>query len=280
MLRSPYFADPLSLDPSVHARINLHTFEGGYRLHWQTFFELEFVVSGSCTHLLNGEPRLFEKGDICFLNPASLHQFIPNGKEPATIYTLSFEASILPAEVWSYLPIDALPISLHLTDEKFIAVKQIFDSLLKLATPNGLPIDLISLAGIEWLLLDIFRASTQNTDKNMSKIQPAVVYMQNNFSEPIHLKDVADVVHFSPEYFSELFHKAMGKSFQRYLLELRLFFAAKLLHVHELSISEISSMAGFQSPAYFSNAFMTYHGIRPTEFRAQNVQPFWFPNKK
>lgn len=39
MLRSPYFADPLSLDPSVHARINLHTFEGGYRLHWQTFFE-------------------------------------------------------------------------------------------------------------------------------------------------------------------------------------------------------------------------------------------------
>lgn len=280
MLRSTYFADPLSPDPSVHAQINLHTFHGGYRLHWQTFFELEFVVSGECIHLLNGEPHPFQKGDICFLNPASIHQFIPSGNTPATIYTLSFEASILPADVWSYLPIENLPSSLHLSDEEFIAVKHIFDSLHAQKTPNGLPIDTVSLAGIEWLLLNVFRSPKQDTDKNMSKIQPAIVYIQNNFSEPIRLKDAAAVVHFSPEYFSELFRKATGKTFQQYLLELRLYFASKLLHVPDLSISEISDMSGFQSPAYFSNAFMAYHGMRPSEFRKQGMPPFWFSYKK
>lgn len=44
-----------------------------FTLHWHDFFEIELVLSGRATHLLNGKEYPLGRGDIFVLNPSDYH---------------------------------------------------------------------------------------------------------------------------------------------------------------------------------------------------------------
>ena len=62
--------------------------------------------------------------------------------------------------------------------------------------------------------------------------------------------------------------KLCGSSPNEYIQNLRLDYAARLLKEGELSVAEISYMAGFQSAAYFSRRFKQKFGMSPSRFQS------------
>jgi AraC-like DNA-binding protein len=61
-----------------------------------------------------------------------------------------------------------------------------------------------------------------------------------------------------------------GTSFRNLANAVRTKRAAELLRETNASVTEISAMLGYSSPAHFARAFRNATGIRPTKFRQQN----------
>lgn len=100
------------------------------------------------------------------------------------------------------------------------------------------------------------------------KIRTALKYIHENFSRPLSLNDICDVLVLNVSYFSELFKKEVGMGFNRYLVALRFSKARELLLKHrELSIGDIARIVGFHDANYFSRLFRKTYNCTAQEFR-------------
>ena len=88
-----------------------------------------------------------------------------------------------------------------------------------------------------------------------------------------HLADDIDVCAMAREagcsraHFSRLFKQLYGTPPARFLNELRLSSAIRLLQQEFSSIKEISARCGFRDESYFCKVFRKYHGVSPEKFR-------------
>jgi two-component system response regulator YesN len=124
---------------------------------------------------------------------------------------------------------------------------------------------------IDWLehiyskILDGF--SKINGLKHNSLIYKAVIYMNEHYSENLNVKLLSDYIELSPDYFSRLFNKEMGKSFNQYLNEIRIIEAKKLFKTTNLLAYEISEKVGFNNYKYFTQVFKELEGHSPSYLR-------------
>ncbi len=86
------------------------------------------------------------------------------------------------------------------------------------------------------------------------------------FTRDIGIAQVAFSLQVTPNYLSAVFHNHMGMKFTRYLTDLRMRTARKLLAESSLTVKEIADMVGYGSSRYFSGLFRQETGISPTDF--------------
>lgn len=97
-----------------------------------------------------------------------------------------------------------------------------------------------------------------------------LAYVQRNIMEDITLRDIADACACSESTVSHLFKEYINQSVKKYILNLRIKQAEKLLLASDMPITNISFLCGFSNSNYFSTAFKKQVGISPTEYRHQN----------
>ncbi|MEC0267288.1 response regulator transcription factor [Paenibacillus anseongense] len=97
-------------------------------------------------------------------------------------------------------------------------------------------------------------------------VQNACDFIQSHFSEELSLQQVADHVHLSRNYFSELFKKETGLNFNEYLMQVRLEQAMNLLSTKSLKVSETAMQVGYANASYFIKLFKKYTGSSPSEY--------------
>ncbi|MCL5273079.1 MAG: AraC family transcriptional regulator [Gammaproteobacteria bacterium] len=91
--------------------------------------------------------------------------------------------------------------------------------------------------------------------------------IQQRYSEQISLSNIARVIGFSPNYLCRVFKKNTGITVTRYLNQVRVGNAQKLLATSDKSIRKISREVGFPNQSYFSHIFKEVTGISPQEYR-------------
>lgn len=99
-------------------------------------------------------------------------------------------------------------------------------------------------------------------------VERAIKFINENYMNDIGLKEVAGYLFVSPYYLSHIFKELTGKTFTEYLTSIRLNRAKELLTVTNLSISDISSMVGYEDTNYFSKIFKKQIGITPSSYRS------------
>ena len=100
-------------------------------------------------------------------------------------------------------------------------------------------------------------------------IQAAKAFIRNNFQFPITIVDVARSVSVSPNYLANLFAKQGEVSPKRYLTDVRMDAASRLLSTSASSVSDVSKAVGYSSPLHFSKVFTSYYGVSPLHYRLQ-----------
>jgi AraC-like DNA-binding protein len=92
-------------------------------------------------------------------------------------------------------------------------------------------------------------------------------YIQENYSRPIRLADLAADVHLRPSYACSLFSTTLGMPFHRYLEQFRLVEAKALLRDPVTRVSEVAYAVGYTNPNHFRNVFTARVGLSPSAWR-------------
>ena len=103
------------------------------------------------------------------------------------------------------------------------------------------------------------------------EINNAINYIKKHLHEPIHLKELADILHVNAYYFSHLFKEQTGIGFTEYIARLRMQQAKRLLLTTHLSIQDIAEQVGYQSDRYFIRVFKAHEDMSPAQYRKTNV---------
>lgn len=119
--------------------------------------------------------------------------------------------------------------------------------------------------GISFIIDAIANASSSNTEKN--DVHRAIEYVLSNISNDISVKDVAQYVHLSPEYFSKLFKKETGENVKNYILRIKVDAAKDLLENPNIPISVVASELGYSNFSHFTQMFKSHENQTPSEYR-------------
>jgi AraC-like DNA-binding protein len=99
--------------------------------------------------------------------------------------------------------------------------------------------------------------------------QRAVTFLREHSGEPVTRDQAARVAGFAPDYFSRIFKRDVGSTFEEYLLELRMGRAKQMLGGTSLAVERVGQMCGFRSRSYFHRMFKKRVGTTPVAFRSR-----------
>lgn len=100
------------------------------------------------------------------------------------------------------------------------------------------------------------------------RIVEAKLFIDKYYAQKIELDNISDEACFSKYHFLRLFKQAYGLSPHKYLTEVRIQQAKKMLQ-EEHSIATTCYAVGFESIPSFANLFRRYVGISPKAFVEQ-----------
>jgi AraC-like DNA-binding protein len=104
---------------------------------------------------------------------------------------------------------------------------------------------------------------------NNAMVIKARAYMDEHYDQTVTVGDLAKQHFVHPSYLSHCFTAQMGISPRKYLTNLRLANARKLLESSEDSVQNISLKVGFSDVNNFIQSFRARYGITPRKYRSK-----------
>jgi len=91
--------------------------------------------------------------------------------------------------------------------------------------------------------------------------------MNARYADRIGLDDIAEYVGLDAKYVCRLFRQRLSMSPYRYLTDVRMRKACRLLRSQLHGIAEVARSVGYQDPLLFSRMFKRTIGLSPTAYR-------------
>lgn len=232
--------------------------KGDYCVHWHEFYEIEYVVFGTGEYMIDGERYPIGEGMLFLMTPLSLHSV---RTEESTIYNVMFSERLCSR---SYLARflesgKSLVLSLSDTDRCTVA------SLLSEIVSEERDEDYLSYL-LNALLGKLLKLSN-SPDERLRSAEAGILYLLQHFREAPSLSEVAAHAGFAPTYFSAIFKRETGSTYQEYLDRLRFDYARKLLMMTDATVIEICRESGFDDYPNFLRRFKRRFGMSPGEMR-------------
>ncbi|MDL2301489.1 AraC family transcriptional regulator [Lachnospiraceae bacterium OttesenSCG-928-D06] len=101
-----------------------------------------------------------------------------------------------------------------------------------------------------------------------SRTQSAIQIMEQDYNSINSIEELANMLHITPSHFAREFRNETGVPPIKYLTNIRLLHASKLLQETSLSINDIALACGFSSGNYFTKLFHKQTDMTPLEFRS------------
>ena len=108
--------------------------------------------------------------------------------------------------------------------------------------------------------------SVDRTYKDYSRIEKAIVYINNNFREQPSLEEISTAINMTPFHFQRLFSEWAGVSPKKFLQYVSLRYAKHLLQ-RNTTLMDVSHTIGFSSSSRLHDLFINIEGMTPGEFK-------------
>jgi AraC-like DNA-binding protein len=95
----------------------------------------------------------------------------------------------------------------------------------------------------------------------------ALSFIREHLSEPLRLAQVARVAGFAPGYFSKLFKREEGVTFEDHVRQVRVARAKQMLTSTSLSVERVGKLSGFAGRSHFQRVFKEAVGSTPLVYR-------------
>lgn len=251
-------------------------------LHHHDYYEIFYFISGAVTYHIEGKEYLLQSGDLLFISPLELHQplFVHSHGHYERI-VLWIQPSFL--KLLSQISSEDLTSCFQNTTHNLLrlpkaASEELFFLLEQLSLKEHQPTPFYHSYSRGILLHFLAALNHYATEPSHffkpQKAYPAAVtngilYLQEHFTEPISIQDVAKHCYCSPSYLMSMFKSHTGLTIHQYLLQKRLMLARQLLQ-ENLPATEVYSLCGFTDYSTFYRAFYKNYHTSPTKaFRTE-----------
>lgn len=247
-------------------------------LHWHKEIELNLMLVGCGEFMINGKKTVLEEGNLLIVNSEDLHMGEPPSSIPVEERVLELITVLWDYEfLWRYTKKDR-PLRFDLnrcspeTRGKIIGmVRQI--GTLHLENRMCCDMDITALllqigsCLIRHCMVEEEDVTITASQRQLSALQDAVRYIDENYAFALTLEDVAERAGFSPAYFSKKFRTVTGVTYKEYLTKVRLKQALRDLRVTERTINEIAYSSGFPNIKSFIELFKKEYQTTPQKYR-------------
>lgn len=243
-------------------------------LHSHSNYELYFLISGSRRYFIDDAIYDVEPNNLVLIPKTILHKTLAPSRGGHERYVVNFDETSVQSLIDKIGPeaFSRLMEShcLNLTDTAAQRILYNLDAMYKeMIFPDHYS-DLMLSGLLESILILALRSGTPKapaSEKNISKMQEVVHYINENLANSLSLRDVAEIAHMEATYFSKCFKAATGEGFQEYLTKVRLRKAEQLLEHSILPISQVAEACGFSTSNYFGDVFRQRKGCSPSQYR-------------
>ena len=252
-------------------------------MHWHEEFELNYMVEGAADFICGDEKFVARKGDIIMIQPNITHSIYPHSGFHPIYDTLVFHADMLGnSKSDRYVQSCILPLTsgklrlqIHLTPKYhyYDQLQPTVESIFFCARGNTPQLDMLIRSDMIRLLWFLEQDATEveSAPRENELIRKVLLYIQDNFREPITIHQLSDFVHLSESYFMSQFKKNVGFSAVEYILHYRINYACKLLTDTSHTVSEIAYESGFHNLSNFNRQFIRMTGCTPLKYRKKNA---------
>ncbi len=92
-------------------------------------------------------------------------------------------------------------------------------------------------------------------------------YIREHYAEPLSLDILAEKVYLTPHYLSSVFIQEKGIGISKYIKNVRMEQARRLLTETNMKISDICEKTGYSNVSYFCRSFRNEYGVTPEQYR-------------
>ena len=251
-------------------------------LHWHNDMELVVIKKGEGIVGVNLVSYEVEAGDVVFILPGQLHSITQKGKAVMEYENIIFKIDMLKSvgmdicDTQCIQPLFTGDLDLQpLMNKKcnyYAAVVPLIEQIDRMCNVRPVGYQL----AVKGFLFQIFFQIITNTSvhslhagriKSLDKVKQVLAYIEENYSRPITIEEIAQVCHYSKSHFMKFFKENMGMGFIQYLNEHRLEVASQMLLKTSDNILDIAEKTGFENLSYFNRMFKRKYGVTPGQFR-------------
>lgn len=122
-----------------------------------------------------------------------------------------------------------------------------------------------TLAELNTYFAEIIRSLAGMFGYSTNVVAKAQKYILENYAKDISLQSIADEFQIDYKKLSRLFMQKTGENFKKYLTDIRMREALRLIKDTDFLLYEISEMVGYNNYANFSRSFMKYYNKWPKD---------------
>lgn len=256
--------------------------------HWHEEAEFTIIREGHATYQIGSETFAVSKGDLLFIAPNTLHSIYLESRKTMISDTLVFHLDMIGYSIMDQCAISFLrPFYngtlkftpyMNYTCPYYEEVYDAIDSALYCVNEQPPYYEFLLREKINHIFFLMFKHNCLTETKisksaamHTEKVKQALLFIQENYKEPITVGQLARLCNFSEIYFMNFFKKVVGIPCMEYIIQLRLKIAANLIITTTLSISEIALESGFGNLSNFNRKFKANFQVTPGEYRRRNL---------
>lgn len=135
--------------------------------------------------------------------------------------------------------------------------------------------DAVSMTGALYSMIAMLmkNSSEETRQRNLQiiHVEQAVRYIEEKYSYPITVGDIAQYTGVCRSYLYRMFKKVLKESPKDYVEKYRLRQACRLLEETDLTVTMIASSVGYEDSLYFSKVFKKCIGQSPSKYRKTQI---------
>jgi AraC-like DNA-binding protein len=249
--------------------------------HFHQEVEILLVLNGKGTRFVGDSVEPFSAGDLVMIGPNVSHEWLSDKKSDAgtseAIYIL-FNPEILGRDFWN-LPESKIILKIIQQSERGIKLTgktrdDVAFLMKRIDTSYGFNRITLLLTILEMIAFNgeyqyLASPVVQNAinERDIERLNKVYKYVFDNCQQELSLERVSSIANLSKPAFCRYFKKRANKTFVRFLNEVRVGHACRLLVNENRSIADICYTCGYNNISYFIRQFRSITGFTPLGYR-------------
>lgn len=238
----------------------------GYHSHLHYQIELAMVFSGRTRATVDSTEYEVSAGDVIVIFPNQIHDFRTVERESYIL--LKFSPDLIPElqkQVTSAIPLSNLIKNAASDPELRPLIEKIAD-----AYYGNEPLREVILRGYLLVFFGKLLGQMELRDVRSGDYHAVGIimnYCSNNYEKNLSLSVLEKELHLNRYYISHIMSEKLHIGFNDYINSLRISNACKYLLKGDKTVTEISTIVGFNTLRTFNRAFIKQMGCTPSEYR-------------